>query len=95
MRRRSVKGEERKEEKCPGEEVHQEEELQVGRANTSSLAARVDAPERSLHLVLILRQTVLKSVTLDVEELVLHHPGDRQRGQRSEVRVPRRLLTTE
>lgn len=48
------------------------------------VAARVDAPEQSLHLILVLLQTGLEGVTLDVEELVLRRPGDRQRGQRSD-----------
>lgn len=69
-------------EECLGKEVHQEEELQVGVTSWGLLAST--PPERSLHLILVLHQTVLEDVTLDVEELVLRRPGDRQRGQRSD-----------
>lgn len=61
-----------------GEEVAGGRHLGEERGEHLLVAARVDTPERSLHLVLVLHQIVLEGVTLDVEELVLCRPGDGQ-----------------
>lgn len=48
------------------------------------VAAHVNASVQSVHLLLVLHQSVLEHITLDVEVLVLCLPGDRHR-QRSQT----------